>query len=249
MSTLLRLALAAALSFVAAGCVPELCAEVEALPGGPDDPAGAAPQVLAIGDSIFAVNAAKCQAVPCHAALGIGAYVDSRAVSGQPLTDETGAGQDITSQLEPGAWSWVILDGGANDLAKECACGNAAHVPAGCEALLDDLADPVTGEGEMRDLLDAVATAAPDAEVALVGYYDILLQGSVGWAGCWPYVTELTARYEELAADDDRVHFVDASTVMDPDAFPDGYAWDKVHPSPAGSEAIGGLVAATIGTL
>ncbi len=230
---------------IAAGCVPNLCEEVEALPGGPLAEPASEPTHLAIGDSILASNKAPCQAISCHAGLALGTWFESHAVGGRPLTSDSG-GPDIASQYESGPWEWVVVDGGANDLRLECGCTQAGHDVAACEAAVDELAG-VTGAGEMRALIDLIEDdPAHDGQIALLGYYPLDVSEGVGWGGCVPYIVELSARYELLAADDERVHFVDPTPVMDPAAFPERFAIDGVHPSPAGSEAIGQLVASVI---
>jgi len=234
-----------ALASAPLGCPEDLCALVNALPGGPDDPAGGPPTHLAIGDSLTASNKNVCQSLACHAGIALGVHVRNNAVGGTHLTTDWDDPDDIPEQYEPGhPWAWVIVTGGGNDIRSECGCSHEGFDPSLCESKVDELADPLTGTGDMVDLIDLVQ--ADGAKLAIVGYYQAA-EGSLGnFEGCNDYGTMLNERYQALADADADVIFVETAGAMDYDTHPEYFMWDKVHPSPEGAAIIGNLVAAAI---
>ncbi len=233
------------LSSAPVGCPDDLCSMQQALPGGPDDPAGGEPAFLAIGDSITASNKNVCQSLACHAGISMGVYVQNNAIGGTQLSTDWGDPDDIPNQYEAGyPWEWVIVTGGGNDIRSECACHLEGFEPAVCEAKVDELADTVNGTGDMYDLIDLVQ--ADGARMAIVGYYQVPDDSVGNFDDCNEYGAALNGRYEAIADADPDVIFVETALAIDYDANPEYFIWDHVHPSAEGSNVIGNLVAAAI---
>jgi len=230
------------------GPCEDLCDDVDALRGGPDHPDGEEASFQAIGDSILGIHRGLCQTIPHHAGLDVDLYNRNDAVIGQRMSHPNGNPSNIPAQYDDGMpWDWVAITGGANDLYQECSCWETdVDHEQECQDLLDQLADPVAGTGEMVDLIDTIHDAAAnDATVLLVGYYPFV--ANTAWEGCQDELEELSSRYEQLAATDPDVVFIDPSPVMDPALFPTHYMPDGVHPSTYGADAVGTLLAAEIG--
>ena len=196
--------------------------------------------VLAIGDSIMAWNGA--QGIPEAVAARSGLRVLDAARSGAHLSQPNGAlaalGFDIGRQWEThrGAWGWVIVTAGGNDLHDHC--GTPAAMPLADAIIGDDLA------GELPDLIARIR--ASGARVAYVGYYDGFAGDATGFTGCQPQFDVLNARMARLAARDPGVVFFDAGDVID--RTDRGlYGRDRVHPTPRASALIGAALADTIG--
>lgn len=219
------------------------CPDYEALPG-----AGDASDTLFLGDSVLAWHDWTCEAVPHEASFATGRYLTHAAVSGAPITRDGPGEGDITQAWEKRAseqWSWVVLDGGANDVNQECDCqeGDAS----GCDAVVDTVISADGGDGDLVDLVADIEAQAPDAAVLLLGYYPLHPEASDGWQTCAAHYQDLNVRYEALAETYERVRYLDLGTVMDPSSRPELYGVDFVHPSKEGSAAMGRAVAAVIG--
>lgn len=228
------LAAALASSFIGAGCT-SLCGEVDALPD------AGTPSILAIGDSILAWHGATCQSIPDQASLALGRAILNRAMSGRRLSDGDST-DDIPHQyVQGGGWDWVIVTGGGNDVAEECGC-NGGGGSTSCEAKVDEVIAE-DGTGELVDLLDVIAADGP--KVLLVGYYAFPQDSE--WSGCSPYFLTLAERQAALAAARDGVEFLDLAALVYPEADPDPYFLDRVHPSTDAAARIGAEIAGIIG--
>ena len=194
----------------------------------------AAPQrgevtMLAVGDSVLAWNRLSGGDIPRVAAQATGRAADNRSVPGAQFL------RAIPGQYRDGAWDWVIVNGGANDLARTCGC-------AGCDATLDALVTPDGQGGAMADFARGIT--ARDQGVVLLGYYGTSIAGGP-FAACADELTELSRRLALLADSDPAMIFVDAKDAIDP-ADLSLYAGDLAHPSVAGSARIGTLIAQAI---
>lgn len=203
------------------------------------DPAAPEARILAIGDSVLAWHGRAGAAVPDVVGRLTGMPVANLSVSGARISttspDIAGKGGDIRKQYRTGAWDWVILNGGANDLLAECGCRR-------CDRVLDSLVGAGGQGGDIRRLIDRIVSDG--AKVVLLGYYD----GNVlpnPFSGCGDAVDILNARLEQLALRNPAVAYVAADTVIDP-ADPAHWFIDRVHPSRLGSRLIGARIAATI---
>lgn len=181
-------------------------------------------RLLAIGDSVLEWNGD--QATPDVAARvlgerGVVATVENRAVGGSCLGVCGDPGTPIPETYVDGDWTHVLVSGGGND-------------PAGCEAP-DTIMGPDLSSGIMVELVDRV----PDTATVLLYRYSSSV--SADDPGICPGIRTLMERYAAFAANRDEVVLVDAGSVAN-DRTPS--LWDDdVHPSVAGSEAIGTLVA------
>ena len=124
----------------------------------------------------------------------------------------------------------MIIDGGANDVGDECGCG-------ACMTQVDRIISPNTAQGAMPELIGRVR--ADGAKVVLLGYYSVLAEE---YGGCGPELLAFNDRYRRLAADTNGVYFVDMGRAIarGQNELLDS---DGVHPSVAGSAAVGRLIA------
>ena len=182
--------------------------------------------LLAIGDSVFDWNTDDDQSIPAVAALDLGLDFQNNAVAGSLLTGE------IPELYEEGDWTWVLVDGGANDLNERCACGD-------CDDLLDEMIAADGSSGIMADLVERIT--GDGHQVALMGYYRVP-ENAPEFTNCEVASGELNSRYEGLAAQYDSVIYVASSDVMTPDQI-ELYDEDLIHPSVEGSRVVGEYIA------
>lgn len=194
------------------GPCEDLCPMVDGYPGGPDHDPYEEPSILALGDSVLAYHTALCQSAPHHGGVEAERYVENRAITGSRMSSDNDSPFDIPNRyLEGGAWEFVVIDGGANDLYAECGCG----VPDGdpipdCSAVIDEIVDPPGQSGEMVDMLDTIrADPANDATMVLMGYYTLPDDAGSDWDSCNDALAELSARYQIVADAAPDVEFVD----------------------------------------
>ena len=111
------------------------CVSDAGVPGGdsaaPVHPA--AGDLHAVGDSILAWFSEDGTSIPHVAAAARGQSVTNAARSSALMTWGEPELPAIPDQYEAGDWSWLIVDGGGNDLADRCACD-------ACDAVLDEIA-------------------------------------------------------------------------------------------------------------
>ena len=240
-SALVVAALACACS-VASGCT-DRCSESAALPGDA--------RILAIGDSILAWSGDRCESIPDQAALLLGKRIVNAAVNGARVLGGDSKRPAIPDQVVDAPngtpWDEVIIDGGGNDLNATCACGD-------CDRVLDSLVSADGSSGAVPNLVDRIS--ATGARVLLVDYYVLHDDAWYGFDRCGPALASLQSRYHALV--DSRqagagvgpgaVDFVDLGDVVTPEATPDAYAFDNVHPSDKGTAVLGALVADRIRT-
>lgn len=190
--------------------------------------------ILAIGDSIMAWNGDE--GIPEVVGEALGRPVVDTARSGAHLSHPSGAaaalGFDISRQFRGGAWDWVILTAGANDLRG--LCGTPGEVPTRDALIGADLT------GEIPTLIGRIRVAG--ARVAVLGYYDGLEGARTGFTPCQPSFDIVNVRMAQLAAQTPGVTFLDAGDVID--AGDRGlYAGDLIHPSLRASALIGRALA------
>ena len=190
------------------------CETVDSLPEG---------QILAIGDSMFDFIG-DCGDAPDLVGVTLGARVSNEAVGGATMLND-----DIPSQYRSSDWSWVIIDGGGNDM--ECDSQST------CMAILDEV------EEAWRDLLDAVTDDG--AQVALVGYPDFSPDSESG--ELWALMgEEMMGRMSGVADEYAGVFFVELRGVMNGEEQPELFDADLIHPSPAGAAVIADEIARVI---
>lgn len=190
-----------------------------------------------IGDSVMTWNGEN--AIPAVVARILGEPVDNNARAGARLTQSSFLVTSVMGQYRPGVWDWVVVNGGANDLNRDCRC-------AACAREIEALVSPDGQRGIWADLV-AGLRAGGARRVMIVGYY-----GPTGRGGrtdrCADELAVVDARLARLAATRDGVYFVDADPVMGP-GTPELFARDLIHPNAQGSAAIGALVATEIARL
>ncbi|MEM8591627.1 MAG: SGNH/GDSL hydrolase family protein [Pseudomonadota bacterium] len=145
---------------------------------------------------------------------------------------------DIRAQLPNRSFDWVVVNGGANDLAAECDC-------ADCSAVLDQL---ITADGQLGEIPDFVKEVRADgAQILWAQYYDSPVGGGP-FSECSEAFAELDSRLDALAAGVDGLHMADLSDVIEP-ANLGHYDNDRVHPSALGSQLAGTYLADVIRSL
>lgn len=212
------------------------CADVAAL----SSSASADPRIAAIGDSVLAWSADRCQSIPDHASLVLGTPVTNYAVNGAKVLSGSDEKPAIARQLDTSAaegFDVVIVNGGGNDLNGTCECG-------ACDDVLDDLVAKDGTAGAMVALIERIT--ATGARVVLVDYFVLHDDAWYGFDRCGDALAELDARYETLAAGKPGVTLVDLGDVVSPTTQPEAYAFDHVHPSDDGAALMGALVAAAL---
>ncbi|MCB5198833.1 SGNH/GDSL hydrolase family protein [Loktanella sp. TSTF-M6] len=185
--------------------------------------------ITAVGDSVLSWNRLSGQDIPRVAAAALDRGVANRSVPGARFLTA------IPAQYRAGDWDWVIVNGGANDLSRDCGCD-------GCDFTLDALISADGQTGAMPRFVRDIADRGP--RVLVLGYYGTSVAGGP-LADCADELTELSTRLATLAARDPRIVFVDAKDAIDP-ANLDLYARDLVHPSAQGSALIGAEIARAI---
>ncbi len=190
--------------------------------------------ILAIGDSVMAWNGDR--GIPEAVGQTLGRPVVDGSRSGAHLTHPNGAaaalGFDITRQFEGGAWDWVILTAGGNDLRGICG------TPGDAQARDVQIGPDLTGE--IPTLIARIRAAG--AKVAFVGYYDGAEASPTGFTPCQPTFDIINTRMTQFAARTPGVTFFDAGTVID-SSDRSLYADDLIHPSPRASAIIGRALA------
>ena len=193
--------------------------------------------ILVLGDSIMAWNGSN--AIPEVIARETGRTVTSRAVPGAQFDNgsalASAVGFDIQRQFPGGRWNWVVLNGGANDLRADCACG-------ACGAAVDALIGPGGTGGSIPAFLQRLH-AETGAQLLWMGYYAGSARGA--FAGCRDDLVEIESRIATLAARTPFLQFRDSEDVIDR-GDRSLFARDNVHPSAQGSARIGAYLAQAI---
>ncbi len=207
------------------GCTPERttlvteaepsCADDQSSSGSPHIPVT---QMQAVGDSILGWNQETAQSIPDVVGTQLDVAMQNHATGGATL-----GGAGIAELYEPSADSHVLVNGGGNDFAEDCSTER-----------LDQLITPDLDSGWMMELVDLVTEDGGQA--VIVGYY-LPRDRQTGCA----HFPELQQRYRALAEQREDTVYVCTLETITPET-PERYA-DSVHPSVAGSEAIGALVA------
>lgn len=185
-------------------------------------------RVIVLGDSVMAWNRDQGTAIADVIERRLGAPVLDASVSGARMRfgGVGGAiGFSIPGQYREGDWDAVVLNGGANDLLATCDCNR-------CDAVLDRLVNQ-----DYPAFLNRLA----DTPVYIVGYYGPAGDRRGSYDVCNDDLQVLERRLTRLAATRPNVQVVRVRDAIT--GTPALYDSDRVHPSPAGSERIGTLVA------
>lgn len=205
----------------------------EAVTGDPDQ------QILLMGDSMMAVNAGSGNAVADALERELGKEVVDRSVTAARyfyyLPVSGSAGLKIEKQYRPGNWSWIIMNGGGNDLVFGCGCFI-------CDWQLNRLISEDGTEGAIPEFVNKMRQTG--ARVVYTGY----LRSPGRWSiidGCRDEGNKLDGRLAQMAARDPGVYFVSLADLV-PNGDDSYFAIDLVHPSVKGSQAIAKRVADVI---
>ncbi|WP_299651130.1 SGNH/GDSL hydrolase family protein [uncultured Tateyamaria sp.] len=193
-------------------------------------------RVLAIGDSVMAWHKWTGRDIPSVMGELLNARVENDAVAASRFSNAStlgrAAGFDVRAQFRTGDWDVILINGGANDFLNDCGC-------QACDTVLDGLIAPDL-TGEVPGFLARLTRTG--AEVIWMGYYASARSGQ--FTGCRPYLVEYDARLSRLANQTPGLTFVDSEDVMDP-GDRSLFAFDGIHPSPAGARRIGTYLAQT----
>jgi len=188
-------------------------------------------RLVAVGDSILAWNRFSGRDIPQLVSEKTGLPVFNGAISGAVFLGPEG----IPTQYPSGAWDWVIVDGGGNDIGSVCG------QPVAERAVLNQLIAPDLGGAYAQFLTTGRQSGA---RIIIMGYAPISDRGGP-FAACQQTLRELRVRQERLANATAGVFFVDARDVIRPDDRA-AYAIDRVHPTPYAGNLIAGLIAQVI---
>lgn len=190
--------------------------------------------MLAIGDSILEWNAEEGASIPDAIGAELGVSMANASVSGSQVLGGEAA---IPDQYQAGGWSWVVMDGGGNDLNDRCACGSCA----------EELDAILSADGRSGALASFVREVLSDGiPVVYVGYFDMPPTADFGFAACQDELEDFRTRLRALEAEQQAFLFIDPSEVISADEL-EYYEEDHVHPSEEGVEVAGAYVAEVVG--
>ncbi|MBT8153388.1 SGNH/GDSL hydrolase family protein [Epibacterium ulvae] len=196
-------------------------------------------RILVIGDSMMAWHGVSGRAVPDVIEDELGEPVINRATTAArmiyKLPISGAAGLNIAKQYRAGAWDWVVVNGGGNDLWLGCGCHQ-------CDRKLDKLISADGTTGAIPDLLLNLRESG--AQVAFSGYLRSPGRSSPIEA-CADEGNTLEARVAKLADETAGIYFVSMADLVPEDDL-SFHALDRIHPSIKGSRAIGKRLAAVI---
>ncbi|MEN0061335.1 MAG: SGNH/GDSL hydrolase family protein [Myxococcota bacterium] len=185
--------------------------------------------IHAVGDSIMASFAEEGASIADVVSEARGESVANVSVGGALMTLGDPERPAIPDQYREGDWSWLIVDGGGNDLGELCGCD-------GCDDVLDSL---VTSDGRGGVFPRFVGPIAQSGvRVALMGYPDLPDDAAFGFDACDDEFEVLAQRLTTLATFDARIDFIDMRDVISSTDL-DMYVDDHVHPSLAGAATMG----------
>lgn len=196
-------------------------------------------RILMMGDSMLAWNGGTGQAVSDAMESELNEPVVDRSVIGArmiyPLPLTGAAGLSIRKQFRLGAWDWIVVNGGGNDLWLVCGC-------IACSRRLNRLAAEDATSGAIPDLLRKLRQTG--ARVIYTGYLRSPGRGSP-IDHCKTDGQELDRRIAALAEITDGIFFLSLDGLV-PHGNLTFHAIDRIHPSVKGSAAIGEKIAALI---
>lgn len=193
-----------------------------------------------MGDSLMAWNGTSQRAISDVMEKHLQVEVTDRSVSAARmiyrLPVSGAAGLSIPKQLPKGQdWNWVVLNGGGNDLWLGCGC-------TACRRKMDKLASTDGSTGAIPDLVQDLRSTG--ARVIYTGYLRSPGRGSL-IEHCKDEGEELDRRATQMAARDEGVYFLSLADLV-PHGDRSYHAFDMIHPSVKGSDAIGTRIAELI---
>ncbi len=200
---------------------------------------GETARILAMGDSMLAWHGGTGHSISDSVEHILGEPVIDRSVVGArmiyKLPISGSMGLNISKQYQPGAWKWVILNGGGNDLWFGCGCTR-------CDRKMGRL---ISSDGSAGTVVDMVSgLRATGARVIYLGY--LRSPGVRSWIDhCRDEGNEFERRLALMAARDSGVHFISLADLV-PHGDRSYHAADMIHPSVKASRAIAARIAAVI---
>ncbi len=196
-------------------------------------------RILAMGDSMMAWHGGSRAAIPDNVEAILGEPVIDRSVIGArifyhlPITG--GMGMNISQQYWPGAWEWVIMNGGGNDLWFGCGC-------RACDRKMNRMISADGQSGTVPKLVRDIR--ATGAKVIYLGYLRSPGVGSI-IDHYRDEGDEFEGRLARMASSDSGVYFVSLTDLV-PHGDRSFHVLDMIHPSAKATRAIAQRIAAII---
>ena len=196
-------------------------------------------RILAMGDSMLAWHGGRRAAVSDNMEAILGEPVIDRSVIGARIfyhLPVSGAlGMNISQQYRPGAWEWVVMNGGGNDLWFGCGCSR-------CDRKMTRM---ITADGQGGSVPELVRNIRKSgARVIYLGYLRSPGVGSM-IDHCRDVGREFEHRLNQMAASDPGIYFLSLADLV-PHGDRSYHAFDMIHPSPKATRKIAQRVAAFI---
>lgn len=196
-------------------------------------------RILAMGDSMLAWHGGRRAAVSDNMEAILGEPVIDRSVIGARIfyhLPVSGAlGMNISQQYRPGAWEWVVMNGGGNDLWFGCGCSR-------CDRKMTRM---ITADGQGGSVPELVRNIRKSgARVIYLGYLRSPGVGSM-IDHCRDVGREFEHRLKQMAASDSGIYFLSLADLV-PHGDRSYHAFDMIHPSPKATRKIAQRVAAFI---
>ncbi len=196
-------------------------------------------RILAMGDSMMAWNAGSRATVSDNVESILGEPVIDRSVVGARIfyhLPVSGAlGMNISQQYRPGAWDWVIMNGGGNDLWFGCGC-------SACDRKMTRMVSPDGKQGSVPALVRKIRDSG--AKVIYLGYLRSPGVGSL-IEHCRNEGDEFERRLTAMAQKDSGVYFVSLADMV-PYGDRSYHGFDMIHPSPKATREIAKRIAGII---
>jgi hypothetical protein len=178
-------------------------------------------------------------AIPDNVEAILGERVIDRSVIGARifyhLPISGGMGMNISQQYWPGAWEWVIMNGGGNDLWFGCGC-------SACDRKMNRMISADGQSGTVPELVGDIR--ATGAKVIYLGYLRSPGVGSM-IDHCRDEGDDFESRLARMASTDSGVYFVSLTDLV-PHGDRSYHVIDMIHPSAKATRAIAERIAAII---
>lgn len=221
-------------TFILASCVQDTATrnaqDTEILTG---------PRILAMGDSMMAAHRLSGRAISNNLSEQLNEPVKDFSVVGARLAYAlpiSGAlGMNIGQQYRNGAWDWVVLNGGGNDLWFGCGCNV-------CDKKMNSLISADGTSGKIPSLISQLRGSG--AQVLWLGYLRSPGMDSP-IESCATVGNELEARITKLAKTTNGLHYLSNASLV-PHGDRSFHGLDMIHPSLKGSREIASRAASYI---
>ena len=184
-------------------------------------------EIFVVGDSAFEWHLWSGRSAPERMGEELNRPIYNAARSGQMLTE--GLEYSIPNQYIDGDWDWVVINGGFNDLADLCRCGDCPVTQANVDAVLEAFVEERVDEGK---------------QVIIWTYYN-MPDKSQEMKRCKQAVRVLRQNQKTLADSDPNIFWVDGRQAISADNRKHFFI-DNLHPSRLGAERMGNQIAKAI---